>query len=55
MLIDPKFQKLQQPPDRSFGFVRKKENKYWPPVARVDDAFGDRNLVCTCEPIESYK
>jgi glycine dehydrogenase len=32
-----------------------KENKYWPPVARVDDAFGDRNLVCTCEPIESYK
>lgn len=32
-----------------------KENKYWPPVARVDDAFGDRNLVCTCEPIESYQ
>jgi glycine dehydrogenase len=32
-----------------------KENKYWPPVGRVDDAFGDRNLVCTCEPIESYK
>jgi glycine dehydrogenase len=32
-----------------------KENKYWPPVGRVDDAFGDRNLVCTCEPIENYK
>jgi len=32
-----------------------KENKYWPPVARVDDAFGDRNLVCTCEPVENYK
>jgi len=32
-----------------------KENKYWPPVARVDDAYGDRNLVCTCEPIESYQ
>jgi glycine dehydrogenase len=31
-----------------------KENKYWPPVARVDDAYGDRNLVCTCEPVESY-
>jgi len=32
-----------------------KENKYWPPVGRVDDAFGDRNLVCTCESIENYK
>ncbi len=29
-------------------------DKYWPAVTRVDDAFGDRNLVCTCEPIESY-
>ena len=31
------------------------ENKYWPPVSRIDDAFGDRNLICTCEPLESYK
>ena len=30
------------------------ENKFWPSVRRVDDAFGDRNLVCTCLPIESY-
>jgi len=30
------------------------ENKFWPTVRRVDDAYGDRNLVCTCEPIESY-
>lgn len=29
-------------------------DKYWPPVTRVDDAFGDRNLVCTCRPIEEY-
>lgn len=29
-------------------------DKYWPTVTRIDDAFGDRNLVCTCEPIESY-
>jgi glycine dehydrogenase len=29
-------------------------NKYWPPVARVDNAFGDRNLVCTCPPVEAY-
>jgi len=30
------------------------ENKFWPTVRRVDDAFGDRNLVCTCDPIEAY-
>ena len=30
------------------------ENKFWPSVSRVDDAFGDRNLVCSCESIESY-
>jgi len=31
-----------------------KEDKYWPAVTRIDDAWGDRNLVCTCAPIESY-
>ncbi len=30
------------------------EIKYFPPVTRIDDAYGDRNLVCTCEPIDSY-
>ncbi len=30
-------------------------NKFWPSVARVDDAYGDRNLVCTCIPIEEYR
>jgi glycine dehydrogenase len=30
------------------------ENKFWPAVGRVDNAFGDRNLVCACPPIESY-
>jgi glycine dehydrogenase len=31
-----------------------RDNKFWVPVARVDDAYGDRNLVCSCEPTESY-
>lgn len=31
-----------------------KPDKYWPAVTRIDDAWGDRNLVCTCAPIESY-
>jgi len=29
-------------------------DKYWPPVNRVDNAHGDRNLVCTCPPMEAY-
>ena len=28
--------------------------KYWPPVGRIDGAFGDRNLVCACPPISDY-
>ncbi|MBD3638109.1 MAG: aminomethyl-transferring glycine dehydrogenase [Crocinitomicaceae bacterium] len=31
-----------------------KNNKYWVPVRRVDNAYGDRNLICSCEPIEAY-
>ena len=31
-----------------------REDKYWPPVGRVDNVSGDRNLVCTCPPIEAY-
>lgn len=38
----------------AFPVERLRENKFWPPVARVDDAYGDRNFVCACEPIESY-
>jgi glycine dehydrogenase len=31
-----------------------KEHKFWPSVRRVNDAFGDRNLICTCAPISDY-
>ena len=29
-------------------------HKYWPPVRRIDQAYGDRNLVCACPPIEAF-
>jgi glycine dehydrogenase len=32
-----------------------RDHKFWPSVARIDDAYGDRNLVCTCPPMESYQ
>jgi glycine dehydrogenase len=31
------------------------ENKFWPSVGRIDDGFGDRNLMCTCDPIDVYR
>ncbi|MBB5215262.1 aminomethyl-transferring glycine dehydrogenase [Parapusillimonas granuli] len=31
-----------------------RDNKYWPPVARVDNAYGDRNLMCSCPPVGDY-
>ncbi|MGB3149128.1 MAG: glycine dehydrogenase (aminomethyl-transferring), partial [Maribacter sp.] len=49
--------------DWDFPYTRQKaafplsyvsENKFWPAVRRVDDAYGDRNLICTCAPIEAY-
>ena len=30
-------------------------DKYWPAVNRVDNAYGDRNLVCTCPPMDAYQ
>jgi glycine dehydrogenase len=30
-------------------------HKFWPPVARIDNAYGDRHLVCVCPPMESYQ
>ena len=37
-----------------FPMPWQKDHKYWPPVGRVDNAYGDRNLVCTCPEIEEY-
>ena len=31
-----------------------RNQKFWPPVARIDDAYGDRHLVCSCPPLEAY-
>ncbi len=38
-----------------FPLLWVEENKFWPSVGRIDDGYGDRNLVCTCDPIDSYR
>ena len=37
-----------------YPFAGARVDKYWPPVRRVDQAYGDRNLVCACPPIEAF-
>ena len=38
-----------------FPMESQKDHKYWPTVGRVDNAHGDRNLICTCPDIDEYK
>jgi glycine dehydrogenase len=38
----------------AFPVASLKVRKYWSPVARVDNVYGDRNLVCACPPMEAY-
>lgn len=40
--------------EAGFPMGHQAQNKYWPPVARVDNAWGDRNLVCSCPPVSEY-
>jgi glycine dehydrogenase len=39
----------------TFPSIFQFNNKFWPPVGRVDNAYGDRNLVCSCLPLEDYE
>ncbi len=49
--------KWERPYDREVGVFPTgiDPDKYWPPVARVDQAYGDRNLVCSCPPPEAFQ
>ena len=39
----------------AFPLLSLKQHKYWPPVARVDNVYGDKNVMCTCIPVDAYK
>ena len=40
--------------EAAFPLAYVARNKFWPSIARINNTFGDRNLICTCEPMESY-
>ena len=54
MLTDDSWNFPYSRKDAAYPLAYVAENKFWPTVRRVDEAYGDRNLVCTCEPIEAY-
>jgi glycine dehydrogenase len=39
----------------AFPLASLKRQKYWPPVARVDNVYGDKNIMCACIPVDAYK
>ena len=39
----------------AFPLASLKQSKYWPPVARVDNVYGDKNVMCACIPVDAYK
>ena len=40
---------------RAIPMASLRHDKYWPPVGRVDNVYGDRNLSCSCPPMASYE
>ena len=41
--------------DAAFPLNYVKANKFWPAIGRINNTYGDRNLICTCEPVSSYE
>jgi glycine dehydrogenase len=54
LLLSDKYDKPYSREKAAFPLPWVKANKFWPSVARVDNAYGDRNLICSCAPIEAY-
>ena len=54
VLVQETWDKAYSREQAVFPIAELRWNKFWPSVSRVDDAYGDRNLVCSCLPIEAY-
>ena len=54
MVVTSEWNKPYTREQAAFPMYYVTQNKFWPSVARVNNTYGDRNLICTCEPIESY-
>ncbi|MFW8566702.1 aminomethyl-transferring glycine dehydrogenase [Orrella sp. 11846] len=52
MLLTSEWTRPYSREEAAFPVASLRANKYWPPVARIDNAWGDRNLICTCPPLQ---
>ncbi len=53
-VISDKWQHGYSREEAAFPLDYLKQSKFWPSVAKIDNTYGDRNLICTCLPVESY-
>jgi glycine dehydrogenase len=54
-LVNPEWNHPYSREEAVYPLTWLKTNKYWPTVGRVDNAYGDRHLICSCPSIEDYK
>ena len=54
LLLDGAWERPYSKEEAFFPLETLREDKFWPPVGRVDNVHGDRNLVCSCPPMEAY-
>jgi len=55
VLVADKWEKPYGREKAAFPLAWIRENKFWPAVSRIDDGYGDRNLICSCAPIDDYR
>ena len=55
LLLEGEWSKPYSKAQAFFPLAGLREDKYWPPVARIDNVFGDKNLACSCPSMESYR
>ena len=55
VLISDNWEHKYSREDAAYPLQHIRANKFQIPVNRIDDAYGDRNLMCTCDPVESYE
>ena len=55
LLLEKNWPKPYSKEQAFFPLPSLREDKYWPPVARIDNVYGDRNLACACPPMDAYR
>jgi glycine dehydrogenase len=55
LLLEGTWSKPYSKQEAFFPLATLREDKYWPPVGRIDNVYGDRHLVCSCPPMEAYQ